>query len=62
MAKGFEFGSQLLFAGLLAGSIVIPEALTQAAQGMDKPGATPTSSPVPAASPALPLRLHPMPL
>jgi hypothetical protein len=45
----------MLLAGSLAGSIVIPAALTQAAQNDKKPGAAPPaiSSPAPAPAPAL---------
>jgi hypothetical protein len=51
MVKGLELGSKLLLVGLLVSSIIVPAALSQAAQGKDKPGATPISSPIPAASP-----------
>jgi hypothetical protein len=52
MFKSLELGSKLLLAGLFASSIVVPSARSQVAQGKDNPGATPTSSTVPAASPA----------
>jgi hypothetical protein len=52
MVKSLKLGSKLLLAGLLASNIVIPAALTRAAQGNDKPGTTPSTVPTTAASPA----------
>ena len=53
MVNSFKFGSKMmLFAGLLAGSIVVPAALTPAAQGKDKPAAASPATVSPANSPA----------
>ena len=50
MIKRFKFDTELvMLVGFLASMFVVPVALTQAAQGKDKPPATsPTSSPAPA--------------
>ena len=54
LRQSTPFMSTLLLAGFLASRIVIPVALTQAAQGEEKPGAVPAvvSSPVPFGSTA----------